>query len=78
MFIIMYFFFIRPQQKKQKPKNSAKPFKKATVVTIGGIHGKVVEVAHSTLVISVECKLRISKSAVSPNGGNELEVEVRK
>ena len=81
MFIIMYFFFIRPQQKKQK---EAQKFREAIqkgdkVVTIGGIHGKVVEVAHSTLVISVEQgKLRISKSAVSPNGGNELEVEVPK
>lgn len=81
MFIIMYFFFIRPQQKKQK---EAQKFREAIekgdkVVTIGGIHGKVVEVADSTLVISVEQgKLRISKSAVSPAGGDEREVEARK
>lgn len=81
MFIIMYFFFIRPQQKKQK---EAQKFREAIekgdkVVTIGGIHGKVVEVADSTLVISVEQgKLRINKSAVSPAGADEREVEARK
>lgn len=81
MFIIMYFFFIRPQQKKQK---EAQKFREAIqkgdkVVTIGGIHGKVAEVSGDTLLISVEQgKIRVNKSAVSPTGSDEREMEARK
>ena len=45
MFLIMYLFMIRPQVKKQK---EAKTFREGLkkgdkVVSIGGIHGKVVD-----------------------------------
>ena len=42
--IIFYFFMIRPQQKKQKDqKNFIGAVKKGDmVVTVGGMHGKVV------------------------------------
>ncbi len=38
------------------------------IVTIGGVHGKIVEVRDTTLLIEVESrtKLLIEKSAVSP------------
>ena len=81
MFVIMYFFFIRPQQKKNK---QALKFREAmkkgdSVVTIGGIHGKVAEISGDTLVLNVETgKIRISKSAVSPNGGDEQAMATRK
>ena len=44
IFLVFYLFMIRPQMKKQK---EAKKFKEslvdgAKVVTIGGIHGKIV------------------------------------
>ena len=46
MILIFYFFMIRPQQKKQKKieeaRNSLQRGDK--VVTIGGIHGKIVDV----------------------------------
>ncbi len=66
--VVFYFFMIRPQMKKQK---EMKKFREGLsvgdkVVTIGGIHGKIVEVAESTIVISVETgKLRLDKAAVS-------------
>ncbi len=70
MFIVMYFFMIRPQQKKQK---DAKKFREAikkgdTVVTIGGIHGIVASV-ESDEIIFVELDkgfiVKIEKWAIS-------------
>lgn len=80
MFLIMYFFMIRPQMKRQK---EAKKFREAlskgdAVVTIGGIHGKVIEISESSVVISCEQgKLRIDKSALSPTQGTD-EQELQK
>ena len=68
--LIMYFFMIRPQMKKAK---EAKKFREAlskgdNIVTIGGIHGKVLEINETNLLIATEGgKLRVEKSAVSPD-----------
>ena len=74
--VVFYFFMIRPQMKKQK---ELKKFREGLsvgdkVVTIGGIHGKVLEVAESTLLISVESgKLRVDKSAVSSSAEDMIK-----
>lgn len=66
--LIMYFFMIRPQMKKAK---EAKKFREALskgdhVVTIGGIHGKVLEINDTNILLATEGgKLRVEKSAVS-------------
>lgn len=67
--VVFYFFMIRPQMKKQK---ELKKFRENLqvgdkVVTIGGIHGKILEVADTTVLLSCESstKLRVEKSAVS-------------
>ncbi|MEQ8555962.1 MAG: preprotein translocase subunit YajC [Cyclobacteriaceae bacterium] len=69
MIAIFYFFFIRPQQKKQKDqKKFIEAIKKGDqVVTMGGIHGKVVSVDGDTLTLDVDRgnKLVIEKSSVS-------------
>lgn len=66
---VFYFFMIRPQMKKQK---ELKKFREGLaqgdkVVTIGGIHGKILEVGDTNILLSCEggSKLRIEKSAVS-------------
>jgi preprotein translocase subunit YajC len=50
MFVIMYFFMIRPQQKKQKEQQSYVDALKAgdKVVTIGGAHGTIVSVRENS------------------------------
>jgi len=69
MFGILYFFMIRPQQKKAKDqKKFAEEIKKGDyVVTIGGLHGRIAEVEDDTIIVEVERGMRIkfSKSAVS-------------
>ena len=69
MVAIFYFFFIRPQQRKQKEtKKYLEEIKKSDmVVTVGGIHGKVMEISDSTVLIDVDrgTKLLVEKSSIS-------------
>lgn len=74
--LIFYFFMIRPQMKKQK---ELKKFRSGLdkgdkVITIGGIHGKILEVNDTNVLISTEgsTKLRIEKSAISMNANDQL------
>ena len=69
VFVIFYFLIIRPQNKKQKQMQQmiAGVKKGDKVVTIGGIHGVVVSVKDSTVVLKVDDGTRIefSKSALA-------------
>ena len=75
MIAIFYLFMIRPQAKKQKElkkfREAMKPSDK--VVTIGGVHGKILEIAESTVLISSEgTKIRVEKSAISQSAADQL------
>jgi preprotein translocase subunit YajC len=73
--VVFYFFMIRPQMKKQKElKNFRESLAKGDkVVTIGGIHGTILEVNDTTVLVSADgAKLRIEKSAVSSSSENQL------
>ncbi|MEM6735352.1 MAG: preprotein translocase subunit YajC [Bacteroidota bacterium] len=76
MIAIFYFFFIRPQQRKQKEtKKYLEEIKKGEmVVTVGGIHGKIVEVSDSTVLLDVDrgTKLLIEKSSLSLEASKRL------
>lgn len=65
----MYFFMIRPQQKKQKDtKKFIDEIKKGDdIVTIGGLHGKVYSVDGDTVQIELDrgLKVKVEKSAIS-------------
>lgn len=67
--VVFYFFMIRPQSKKAKEqKNFLDGLKKGDkIVTIGGIHGKVLKVSDDSFLIEVDSntKLKIEKSAIS-------------
>ncbi|MGL1886515.1 MAG: preprotein translocase subunit YajC [Reichenbachiella sp.] len=69
MGVVFYFFFIRPQQKKQKDqKKFTQEVKKGDhAVTIGGVHGKIVEVNENQIVLDIDrgTKLVIEKSSIS-------------
>lgn len=66
---VFYFFMIRPQQKKQKDqKTFIENLKKGdSVVTIGGLHGRVVSVEDTTVTLEVDrgIKMTFEKTAVS-------------
>tara|TARA_B100001540_G_C15798637_1_gene638858 strand:+ start:431 stop:730 length:300 start_codon:yes stop_codon:yes gene_type:complete len=69
IFVVMYFFMIRPQIRKQKKENAYRlSLKKGdSVVTIGGIHGKIIDIKKDTFIIEVHggSQLKIEKSGVS-------------
>ena len=47
------------------------------VITIGGIHGKVVEVKDDTIIVSVDAntKLKVDKSSISMDSSTKLNEE---
>jgi preprotein translocase subunit YajC len=69
IFGIFYFLLIRPQQQKQKEhqKMLSELKKNDEVITAGGIHGVVVNVKDSSVVLKVDENVRIEveKSHVS-------------
>ena len=69
IFVVFYFFLIRPQNKKQKEtQKMISALKKGDkVVTIGGIHGVVTNTKEETIVIRVDdnAKIEINRSAVA-------------
>lgn len=73
--VVFYMFFIRPQMKKQKElRKYRENLKKGDkIITIGGIHGRIVEEQERTFTIEVEGgnRLRIEKSAVAMDGASE-------
>ena len=74
--VVFYFFMIRPQQKKQKELKNFRANLTVgdKVVTIGGIHGKVLEVTDTTILLSCEGgKIRFSKSAIAQTVSEQLE-----
>jgi len=72
IFAVFYFLMIRPQQRKQKEqikfRESVKKGDK--IVTIGGIHGKIVEVQKETILLEIDKGVRITleRSAISMEG----------
>jgi len=68
VFVVFYFFMIRPQMKKQKEmtnyRNSLQKGDK--VVTTGGIYGRITEVKDTYVMVEVggDLKLKVDKSAV--------------
>lgn len=75
--LVFYLFFIRPQMRKTKEmKKYRESLKKGDkIITIGGIHGKIIEVQERTFIIEVEGqnKLKIERSAVSMDGRANIQ-----
>ncbi|MBC6612362.1 preprotein translocase subunit YajC [Hymenobacter sp. BT507] len=62
MFVVLYFFMIRPQQKRAKEAKILRDSltKGANIVTIGGLHGKIVDVAENSVVVEVDKGTRLT------------------
>jgi preprotein translocase subunit YajC len=78
MFVIMYFFMIRPQQKKQKEQQAYVDALKNgdKVVTIGGLHGTIVAVREKTVVLEVDSskgvRMVFLKAAISKDSSASI------
>ena len=68
VFVIFYFFMIRPQVRKQKELSSYRSALKKgdKIITTGGIYGKITDVKDNTVTVDVgdNILLKIDKSAV--------------
>jgi preprotein translocase subunit YajC len=75
--VVFYLFFIRPQMKKSKDQKKFRESlqKGQKIITIGGIHGRIVEIQDTTVTIEVEnqVRLRIEKSAVAIDNTQTIE-----
>lgn len=70
IFVVFYFFMIRPQKKQEKAQNEMRNNLTVgdEITTIGGIIGKVVSIKEETCVIESahdRTKIRILKNAIS-------------
>ena len=78
--VVFYFFMIRPQMKKQKTEREFRTSlqKGAKVVTIGGIHGRIIEVNDTTFILEIDnnVKIKIEKSAISAEATKILDKNV--
>ena len=68
IFAIMYFFMIRPQNKKQKEiANFRKNLEVGqSVITAGGIYGKIKEVEDNAVIVEIapSVKIKVDKNSV--------------
>lgn len=67
--VIFYFFMIRPQQKRQKEEKKFRDnlTKGQKVITMGGLHGKIVEVKETTVLLEIanDVKIEVEKASVA-------------
>ncbi len=75
--VVFYFFFIRPQMKRSKDQKKFRESlqKGQKIITIGGIHGRIVEIQDTTVTIEVEngVRLRVEKSAIAIDNTQTIE-----
>ena len=79
IFVAFYFIIIRPQKREQKERQQTldKVKKGDRVVTVGGVHGEIVELSDKTVTIRVAPKveLKFNRSAITTvvSGGKGKE-----
>ncbi len=83
IFVVAYFFMIRPQMKRQKDeKKFASELKKGDrIVTKSGLHGKVVDLNDkdsSCVIETMAGKLKFDRSAISLEMSKKLNTSVTK
>lgn len=69
LFVVFYFLILRPQQKRQKDHRLLIESIKQNdaLITIGGMHGKVVKVKDDTIILRIAEKVEVEyeKSAIA-------------
>jgi preprotein translocase subunit YajC len=79
MLLLMWALLIRPQQKREKELRAmlAKVEKGDSIVTTGGLHGKVTGVADDVLTVELapNVRVKVSRSAVATRTAAKSEGE---
>lgn len=82
IFVVAYFFMIRPQMKRQKDeKRFAAELKRGDrVITKSGLHGKILELNdkdYSCVLETMAGKLKFDRSAISMEMSKKLNTPVK-
>ncbi|HSM62535.1 MAG TPA: preprotein translocase subunit YajC [Gillisia sp.] len=82
MFVVVYFFMIRPQMKKAKQeKNFAAELKKGDrIVTKSGMHGKIVDFSEKNNSVVIETgagKITFDRSSISMEMSKKINEPVK-
>lgn len=82
IFVVVYFFMIRPQMKRQKlEKQFAENLKKGDkVITKSGLHGKIADFSEKLNAVIIETgsgKMTFDKSAISQELSAKLNAPVK-
>lgn len=79
MFLVIWMFLIRPERKRQREAQEMRSSLKKgdTVVTAGGMHGKVAAMDEGTITLEVADKVRIkfNRNAVAGVASSEKKEE---
>ncbi|WP_158961243.1 preprotein translocase subunit YajC [Myroides fluvii] len=76
IFVAIYFFMIRPQQKKVKQEKTYEASLKVgdRIVTKSGLHGRIAELNELTVVVETMAgKLLMERSAISMDMSQKLQ-----
>lgn len=77
IFVIFYFFMIRPQQRKQKELQKLRDALGTNdrIVTQGGLYGVIKDVKETEFVVEIAdgVRVRIDKASVFPAGDNSAK-----
>lgn len=68
MFVVIYFFMIRPQQRRMKQEKQFESALKVgdKIITKSGLHGRIAELSEGTVVVETMAgKLKMERSAIS-------------
>jgi len=79
--VVFYFFMIRPQMKRSKEQKKFREGLKAgdRIVTIGGIHGRIIELKEKTAIIesNEKTRLEISREAISMDSAGLMNQQAK-
>jgi preprotein translocase subunit YajC len=82
IFVVFYFFMIRPQSKKQKEiQKQRESMKKGDkVVTAGGIYGEIKEVKDNAFIITIDkdVTIKVSKESVFADASDAQQAAEKK
>lgn len=73
--VVFYFFMIYPQMKKNKAQKKFREELKEgdTVITIGGVHGKIERMSDTTFILNSEgTRLKLDRTAISMEASQAL------
>ena len=81
IFVVFYFFMIRPQTKKQKELQAQREAMKKgdKVVTAGGIYGEIKEVQETTFIITIakDVTIKVSKDSVFADASDAAQAAAK-